>query len=493
MSKTMIMSLLLWSFSVVSSQRPTEDLITNLPSVNFSTNYSQYSGFLDLNNSHHYHYWLTESLNDPDKDPLVLWLNGGPGCSSLYGLFYENGPIHIDIDGTLYDNTAYSWNHNANIIYLESPICVGFSYADTTINNKTKLQKPCNVNDTTVADDNYHAILKFLDKFPIYKQSDFFVIGESYGGIYVPMLTRRILQGNANMDNEHNINVNIKGFSVGNGVSTHIDIANSRRWFQYFHGMISEETWSNMLINCCQSPYDRHSCNMINSTNTTCQYYIKQAQRNCCNDINPYNILDECVYPKYKTAYPMLKQEIIFNKFDDLSVNAIDNTSCAGDAWGCNVYLNRKDVREAIHVNRSILSYSMWDQCATLGPTDLNYTYNISTEDLTNVYNDIFKLDKNIIFTMYNGDLDMVCNFLGDEWFVDDMNLTVINEWREWFIIDNMHDTGKQVGGWTKDWDRGNDNVHFVTVRGSGHMVPLYKPQAALKLFQYFLINKQLD
>eukprot|EP01084_Bolivina_argentea_P216921 368405_1 len=473
MSKTMIMSLLLWSFSVVSSQRPTEDLITNLPSVNFSTNYSQYSGFLDLNNSHHYHYWLTESLNDPDKDPLVLWLNGGPGCSSLYGMLYENGPIHIDIKGNLYDNTQFSWNQNANVIYLESPVCVGYSYIDNT--------KHCNMNDTSTADDNYHAMLKFLEKFPVYKDTPFFVIGESYGGTYSPTLTLRILQGNADQDDEHNPIINIKGFAVGNGVSKREDIANSRWWFQYHHGMISEKLWNNMLINCCTSPYDRKSCNFIGSTNASCQSALTQARKHCCDDINPYNILDECWY-----ARKMLKQEAIFNGFDDLMPEIDSNMTCDLEGWGGNVYLNRPSVRNAIHIP-SVLDDLMWDQCAALG-TKLNYTQ-IWPPDLNPVYNDIFKLDAHIHMTMYNGDLDMVCNFLGDEWFLDDMNLTVINEWREWYVTD---DNGKQVGGWTKDWDRGN-GIHFVTVRGSGHMVPLYRPQAALKLFQYFVQNKQLD
>ena len=250
-----------------------------------------------------------------------------------------------------------------------------------------------------------------------------------------------------------------------------------------------------LLINCCDPPYDRYSCNLVNSTNTTCQYYIQQAQENCCHDINSYDILDPCVYPSDPqksgdvSQYPLyaqnaeLRQEILFNGWDDIMPN-----TCTGEAWGLSVYLNRFDVREAIHI-RSILNNTVWSQCATLGPTHLNYTYNISTEDLTGVYDDIFKLDPEIIFTMYNGDLDMVCDFLGDEWFVDDMNLTVTNEWREWFITD---ENGKQVAGWTKDWKRGS-GVHFATVRGSGHMVPLYKPKAALKLFQYWLMNKELD
>ena len=75
-----------------SQSGPSADLISNLPGLDFNTNYNQYSGYLDLDNGHHLHYWFVESQNDPSTDPVVMWMNGGPGCSSLDGLTYENGP-----------------------------------------------------------------------------------------------------------------------------------------------------------------------------------------------------------------------------------------------------------------------------------------------------------------------------------------------------------------------------------------------------------------
>ncbi len=206
-------------------------------------------------------------------------------------MFYEIGPIHIDEKGSLYDNTQYAWNRNANILFLESPICVGFSHADDETNSYTA---HCNMNDTTTADDNYHVILKFLEKFPVYKDSDFFVMGESYGCVYVPALTQRILQGNADQDNEHNPQINIIGIAAGNGVLPANYRHNAERWYQYHHGMISEKVWNDMLNNCCVAPYDRRSCNFDNSTDENCVSAIQTAQNNCCKDINGYNILDPC-------------------------------------------------------------------------------------------------------------------------------------------------------------------------------------------------------
>ena len=81
-----------------------------------------------------------------------------------------------------------------------------------------------------------------------------------------------------------------------------------------------------------------------------------------------------------------------------------------------------------------------------------------------------------------------MCNFLGDEWYLDDRNLTTLanGKWREWFYDDAV--SGKQVGGWTKDFER----YHIVTVRGAGQMVPQYRPVAALTMFDAFIANKQL-
>merc|ERR1719295_1540581 len=140
----------------LASSAPSEDLISDLPGLTWPINYKQYSGYLDLSNGHHLHYWFVESQNDPSKDPVLLWLNGGPGCSSMDGLFYEHGPFHIyntDEQPNLYNNERNAWNNHASVLYLEAPICVGYSYAD---------DGHCVMNDNTTAHDNYQALLQFF-------------------------------------------------------------------------------------------------------------------------------------------------------------------------------------------------------------------------------------------------------------------------------------------------------------------------------------------
>jgi len=464
--------------------RYTPDKVMNLPGLDFKTDYDQYSGYLNLSNGHHLHYWMTESQSDPDNSPLVIWMNGGPGCSSLDGLMYELGPIHVYDNGTLWDNSQNAWNRKANTLFLEAPVCVGFSYEDGS--------KSCSMNDNSTADDNYHAILKFLEQFPVYKDSPLYITGESYGGVYVPTLALRTLQGNANMDGESNPKVNLKAFAVGNGVTASKDLSNSLKWYYYHHGMISESGWDAMQEACCSGDYDRKSCNFYNG-DAQCRSAINSAEADCCGGINPYNLYGDCTHVGDEAhfrfmdesnqlyAWEKLRREVEFNNLNvhGFGLDRLDGSPPCVDSKGGTTYLNRQDVKTALHVRADL----EWTICSNT----LRYD-SIWSGDMNPIYDEIFALDDEIYMTMYNGDTDTVCNFLGDEWFLDDRNLTVVDngQWREWFYDDAV--TGKQVGGWTTDYER----HHFVTVRGAGHMVPQYRPVAALKMFEAFLANELL-
>uniref|UniRef100_A0A7I4Y576 Peptidase S10 domain containing protein n=1 Tax=Haemonchus contortus TaxID=6289 RepID=A0A7I4Y576_HAECO len=99
--------------------------IKQLPGVGFELNFKHYSGFFQVSDTHLLHYWFVEFQNEPDKDPLIFWFNGGPGCSSLKGLLKEMGPYLVDIDGKSLRENPYSWNKMASVVYIESPAGVG--------------------------------------------------------------------------------------------------------------------------------------------------------------------------------------------------------------------------------------------------------------------------------------------------------------------------------------------------------------------------------
>ena len=115
-----------------ASDRGREDLITELPGAQFESSFAQFSGYLDVSETKKSFYWFmtTRDVAETLDKPLVMWTNGGPGCSGLMGLFTEHGAFRPTEDLTL-ESFSYAWNKVANMLYIESPTGVGFSYGDT--------------------------------------------------------------------------------------------------------------------------------------------------------------------------------------------------------------------------------------------------------------------------------------------------------------------------------------------------------------------------
>nr|GMD09703.1 serine carboxypeptidase-like 11 [Ipomoea batatas] len=138
-------------------------------------------------------YYFVKSESNPNIDPIVLWITGGPGCSSFVAMTQELGPLLFDIpknSGTLptLSLNPYSWTRVASFIFLDLPVGTGFSYA--------KSSKNYTANDV---ETSYHAdefIRKWLEDHFQYQSNSFYVGGDSYSGITVPMVVQAISNGN---------------------------------------------------------------------------------------------------------------------------------------------------------------------------------------------------------------------------------------------------------------------------------------------------------
>jgi len=161
-----------------------------------------HSGFVEVDpaTDTHLFYYLVESADAPATDPLVWWFNGGPGASSLAGLFNENGPVLLNDQKELIDN-PYSWNQHANVLYVEFAPGIGFSYcrnSTRTDSSEGCLQasgdcSPCLASDTSVATQNVAFIDGFMRLFPDLAGRPLTLAGESYAGVYGPTLAAAII------------------------------------------------------------------------------------------------------------------------------------------------------------------------------------------------------------------------------------------------------------------------------------------------------------
>jgi len=153
-----------------------------------------------------------ESRNSPKDAPLILWLNGGPGCTSAGGLLFELGPCSITDGGHNVTFNPYSWNTHANIIFLDQPVNVGFSYAKDG-NGVYSSQR--------AARDVYSFLELFLNRFPEYSKQPFHLATESYGGIYAPHIASVIYKENqkTTLMSSSLIRINLASVMIGNGIT----------------------------------------------------------------------------------------------------------------------------------------------------------------------------------------------------------------------------------------------------------------------------------
>jgi cathepsin A (carboxypeptidase C) len=200
----------------------------------------QLSGYVHIDKkdktNQNYFFWMFESRSKPSTDPFILWLTGGPGCSGQLALLVENGPCHIVKDNATGApkevNNPYSWTSNANVLWIDQPTGVGYSYGD---------KGDYDHDEKGVRDDMYVFLIEFFAAHPEYRDErsnslsaaraqrrcscsprcryanlPFYVFGESYGGHYAPNVAYRILQGNQQKEAPA---INLQGMAVGNGLT----------------------------------------------------------------------------------------------------------------------------------------------------------------------------------------------------------------------------------------------------------------------------------
>lgn len=191
-------------------------------------NITSYSGFFTVDKKYNSNLflWYFPAITTSDESPVIVWLQGGPGASSLYGLFAENGPLKV-VNGN-FQTRDINWALHNHMIYIDSPVGTGFSFTD-------HIEGLCK-NETRIAEHLYSTIVQFLHLFPELQMNNFFITGESYAGKYIPAFAYTIHKKNPAAD----LKINLKGMAIGDGLT---DPINQFVYSQYIYeiGLIDEE------------------------------------------------------------------------------------------------------------------------------------------------------------------------------------------------------------------------------------------------------------
>ena len=179
---------------------------------------------------------FVESQVDAEHAPLIVWFNGGPGCSSLANMLQEHGPYVFKGLDSKFTKNEHSWNKEANVLYIEQPAGVGYS--------KCASDDSCKWDDNNASAANLETLIKWLDAYPEYKENDLYLSGSGYAGIYVPYLANAIHHWNqGHVSDPSATRPNLQGFIVGNGVTNwNYDSKAATVDTLYWHSIIDTDT-----------------------------------------------------------------------------------------------------------------------------------------------------------------------------------------------------------------------------------------------------------
>ncbi|XP_047307869.1 serine carboxypeptidase-like 34 [Impatiens glandulifera] len=423
--------------------------------------FKQYAGYVTVNETHGraLFYWFFEATSEPQNKPLLLWLNGGPGCSSIgFGAAEELGPFFPKKNNRELKFNKHTWNKAANLLFLESPVGVGFSYTNTSSNIPQ-------LGDTNTARDSHIFLVNWFKRFPQFRDNEFYIAGESYAGHYVPQLAELIFDDNKKASKEDHLN--LKGFIIGNALLDDETDQKGMIDYAWGHAVISDQLYNNLTKCNFSNAHLSDDCN-----NALIKYF------KVYNIIDMYSLYAPTCNENGTNARNFHGSPVrgtrphLFSNFKEWHKMPAGYDPCASDYT--EVYMNRPDVQHALHANVTNIPYP-WTHCSN------NITF--WSDAPTSILPIIKKLvSGGLRVWVYSGDTDGRIPVTSTRYTLNKLGLKTIQEWTPWYT------NNKQVGGWTIEYD----GLMFVTIRGAGHQVPTFKPREALQLIKHFLTNKKL-
>ncbi|KAH0543637.1 Cell death protease [Glutinoglossum americanum] len=397
-------------------------------------------------------FWHFQNRHIANKQRTVIWLNGGPGCSSMDGALIEVGPYRLKDDAHLKYNPG-SWDEFANLLFVDQPVGTGFSY----VNSDSYLH------DLDEMAAHFVIFLeKFFAMFPEYMHDDIYLSGESYAGQHIPYIAQAIL--NRNNENPDHI-WNIKGLLIGNGWISPLHQYNAYLPYSYKRGLVQGGSEIATRLEAQQSICLSILSKRVAGGNLT----IDEPQ---CEAVLT-SILSET------SKWTGDVSECV-NMYD---VRLKDTYPSCGMNWPPDLadvtpYLRRPAVLEALHVNPD--KRTGWQECS--GPVSGAFKARNSKPAIELLPGLLEKMP----ILLFSGDQDLICNYMGTEDLIHNM------EWNGGKGFETSPGTWAPRQSWTFEGEPAGiyqeaRNLTYVLFYNSSHMVPFDYPRRTRDMLDRFI------
>nr|XP_015212615.1 PREDICTED: probable serine carboxypeptidase CPVL isoform X2 [Lepisosteus oculatus] len=401
------------------------------------TNVKSYSGYLTVNKTYNSNlfFWFFPAKVSPETAPVLLWLQGGPGGTSMFGLFVEHGPYVVYKNLTV-GIRSFPWTDKYSMLYIDNPVGTGFSFTDD--------DKGFARNQDDVGRDLYSALTQFFQIYWEYQKNDFYATGESYAGKYVPAIGYYIHTHNPSAK----VKINFKGVMIGDGLCDPEMMLGGYAEFLYQTGIVDE----------MQKQFVQQQTDLGVS-------YIQQQK--WVKAFEVFDILlngDTIPYPSFYENVTGCK-----NYFNFLQCQEPE------DQGYFSQFLSLIEVRTSIHVG--------------------NLTFHDGSEVEKHLLQDVMKTIKpwlavlmdNYRVLMYSGQLDVIVAAPLTERFLPTVPWSKVEDYKKaarfyWKVRPGDREVAgyvRQVGDFCQ-----------VIVRGGGHILPYDQPERSFDMIDRFLSMK---
>ncbi|KAL0945855.1 hypothetical protein HGRIS_012138 [Hohenbuehelia grisea] len=413
---------------------------------------NQISGYIEVGTNMSMWFWFFESRHNPETAPFTLWLNGGPGCSSMIGLFQENGPCLVNPDGMTTTINPFSWNNISNMIYIDQPIGTGFSFGTDTVNS------------TLSASPFVWTAFQILfesQEFSKFQSREFILATESYGGHYGPALVTYFDDQNDKIRSGalEGEEINVSALMINNG---------------WYDPLIQNQAYVDFATNA--PGYGQlQSDAVIAALNDA---FFKPGG---CRD------QEEACF----AAGNSTQSNAICGKADDFCVENVF-VPAVGDRDSDDLRQNSSALfppefyvrllRNST-IKAKIGATSNYAECA-------NAPFNLFTktgDDARTLLPQLAALaDSRLHILIWAGDADINCNWLGGHASVLAM---------DWYGKERLAKTpftNMTINGQAVAAIQNVDHFSFARVFQAGHEVPAFQPEASLEIFRQVIQKQQL-